>query len=304
MKNKYKIAVVGGDMRQYAASKEICRAGFDVYAYALCVEDSEIKNINFCHEINDALDGARAVILPLPVSTDNKVLNCPVLRNSERIALSRIVELMEADSVLFGGRIPAWLVMKAQEKGIKVVDYFLSEKLQIKNAYITAEAAMSIAMNSLDKCLKDARVVITGSGRISRILAELLRRMDTEVTVAARNSDSLVYFELNGCRTIKIENGETGSSHWYDELRSGYDIIFNTVPHKIISADILENISDNTVIIDLASKPGGVDFDAANKLGKKAIWALSLPGKVAPQTAGKVISDTINNILGEIGIPG
>jgi dipicolinate synthase subunit A len=303
MKNKYKIAVVGGDMRQYAASKEICRAGFDVYAYALCVEDSEIKNINFCHEINDALDGARAVILPLPVSTDNKVLNCPVLRNSERIALSRIVELMEADSVLFGGRIPAWLVMKAQEKGIKVVDYFLSEKLQIKNAYITAEAAMSIAMNSLDKCLKDARVVITGSGRISRILAELLRRMDTEVTVAARNSDSLVYFELNGCRTIKIENGETGSSHWYDELRSGYDIIFNTVPSWLFDREFLSKADKKMLLIELASAPGGIDICAARELSSNVLWAASLPGKYAPESAGKLIAECVcESLYGEVSV--
>ena len=77
------------------------------------------------------------------------------------------------------------------------------------------------------------------------------------------------------------------------------DIVFNTVPHKIISADVLENISNNSVIIDLASKPGGVDFDAAQKLRKKVIWALSIPGKTSPQTAGKVISDTIINILSE-----
>ena len=52
-------------------------------------------------------------------------------------------------------------------------------------------------------------------------------------------------------------------------------------------------------MIDLASKPGGVDFEAAKRLGVRVIWALSLPGKVAPITAGEIIKDTVLNILKE-----
>jgi len=33
----------------------------------------------------------------------------------------------------------------------------------------------------------------------------------------------------------------------------------------------------------------------------KTIWALSLPGKVAPVTAAKFIKDTISNIIDELG---
>ena len=54
------------------------------------------------------------------------------------------------------------------------------------------------------------------------------------------------------------------------------------------------------MIVDLASKPGGVDFEAARKMGIKVIWALSLPGKVAPDTAGDIIGKTIINILDEM----
>jgi dipicolinate synthase subunit A len=34
----------------------------------------------------------------------------------------------------------------------------------------------------------------------------------------------------------------------------------------------------------------------------KAIWALSLPGKVAPITAAKFIKETVFNIIGELGV--
>ena len=64
----------------------------------------------------------------------------------------------------------------------------------------------------------------------------------------------------------------------------------------------LADLKPGCLVIDLASKPGGVDFDAAARLGVKAFWALSLPGKVAPVTAGKSIKTTIYNILTELGV--
>jgi len=48
--------------------------------------------------------------------------------------------------------------------------------------------------------------------------------------------------------------------------------------------------------------PTGVDFEVAQSLGINVIWALSLPGKVAPVTSGKIIKDTIINILTEMGV--
>ncbi|MBE6578079.1 MAG: hypothetical protein E7653_08105 [Ruminococcaceae bacterium] len=301
MKNKPKIAVLGGDLRQYAAAKEMGKAGFDVYAYALCVESDEAKRIYLCDGLDEALADARALILPLPVSTDDRTLNCPAHKSSERISLEQIISQMRSDALLFGGRIPQLMSVRAQEKGIKVFDYFLSEKLQIKNAYITAEAAMSIAMNSLDKCLKDARVAITGSGRISRILSELLRRMGTNVTVAARNADVLAYSRLLGCKTLVISNKNDGEK-WYAELMKGYDIIFNTVPSWLFDREFLCKADKKMLFIELASAPGGIDICAARELSSNVLWASSLPGKYAPQSAGTLIAECVCDILEEEGV--
>jgi len=43
----------------------------------------------------------------------------------------------------------------------------------------------------------------------------------------------------------------------------------------------------------------GVDCEAAKALGLSVIHALSLPGKVAPETAGEIICDTVCNIFEE-----
>ena len=76
-----------------------------------------------------------------------------------------------------------------------------------------------------------------------------------------------------------------------------FDIIFNTVPRTVLGEEELKIIGKGTLIIDLASKPGGVDIKAADKMGMSVIWALSLPGKVAPVTSGRIIADTILGYL-------
>ena len=78
-----------------------------------------------------------------------------------------------------------------------------------------------------------------------------------------------------------------------------FDIIFNTIPALVLNRNELIKIRNDALVIDLASKPGGVDFDAAKELGIRVIWALSLPGRVAPVTAGIIIKDTIINMMRE-----
>jgi dipicolinate synthase subunit A len=82
----------------------------------------------------------------------------------------------------------------------------------------------------------------------------------------------------------------------------GMDVIFNTIPSRILDSARLETAGRECLIIDLASKPGGVDFDHAKMLGIKVIWALSLPGKVAPVTAANCMKQTIYNIIEELGV--
>ena len=82
----------------------------------------------------------------------------------------------------------------------------------------------------------------------------------------------------------------------------GYDLVVNTVPVRVLREAQLEDLKRGCLILDLASKPGGVDLAAAGDLGLTVIWALSLPGKVAPVTAGKSIKTTIYNILTELGV--
>ena len=71
------------------------------------------------------------------------------------------------------------------------------------------------------------------------------------------------------------------------------------MPSVIIKREILEKIRTETLIIDVASAPYGTDFAVASELGVNAMLCSSLPGKVAPKTAGEIIADGVLNILKE-----
>ena len=58
------------------------------------------------------------------------------------------------------------------------------------------------------------------------------------------------------------------------------DVIFNTVPGLLLSETVLKALPPETLVIDLASRPGGTDFDAAKRLGIRVVWALALPPEV------------------------
>ncbi|MEE1061733.1 MAG: dipicolinate synthase subunit DpsA, partial [Ruminococcus sp.] len=68
----------------------------------------------------------------------------------------------------------------------------------------------------------------------------------------------------------------------------------------ILDKKVLASANSSVLIIDLASKPGGVDFEAAKKQGIDAVRALSLPGQSAPKSAGDIIKKTVFNILKEV----
>ena len=112
--------------------------------------------------------------------------------------------------------------------------------------------------------------------------------------MAARKWADLAWAEAYGYGAEQIER--------LDGYLCGYDLVVNTVPVRVLDAERLADLRPGCLVIDLASKPGGVDFEAAVRQGVRAIWALSLPGKVAPVTSGKIIRDTIYNIWNELGV--
>ena len=287
-----KIAVLGGDLRQYIAARELVASGASVTLWGL--ERTVGEELPVAENPESAILGKDAVLLPLPATTDGSSLFAPLSASEKRLRLNDVVELMPSGTLLVGGRIPASVAALAEGAGIRVRDYFGSEEFQIRNAYTTAEAAISIAMNSLTRNLCGARVAVTGFGRIAKHLVRLLCLLGARVTVVARKSEDLAFAETLGCDTLRLRDSRAPS-----ELAQGYDVIYNTVPHWLFGRDFLEMTSPKTFLIDLASVPGGVDVLAAKELGSNVLWATSLPGKYAPTSAGELIASCVKGILAE-----
>ena len=292
-----KIAALGGDRRQLytllrlaAKGCKISACGLDKAYFGASVPDT----VSLKNEPGETLDGASVIILPFPASADGVHINAPLDKEGTLTAfkLQSLLRLGANDALIVGGKLPDTFVEAAQDKGHKAFDLLKIEALEIKNAHITAEAAVSIAMNSLSRTLFGSKIAVTGFGRISKQLARLLSDLGAHVTVAARKDSDLAFAETLGYSTLKI-----GSNAFPSARTSVYDVIYNTVPERILGRDFLEALDKSTLLFELASAPGGFDISAAQELGVNISWALSLPGKYAPLSAGELIADSIIQII-------
>ena len=295
-----KMAVLGGDRRQIYALANLARKDFRISVIGLpreAVFEICEGDFTFENDLEAAISGASVILLPFPTSTDGVRINCPLDRSGalSEVKLSTLVRLADTGATVIGGKMPPAFVALAEARGLRVCDLLSLEAFEIKNAYITAEAALSIAMNSLSKNICGSHVAVTGFGRIAKQLSRLLASLGAHVTVAARKESDLAYAGTLGYSCLKIE-GE----RWSDSLQSGCDVIFNTVPHTIFDREFLIAVDKKTLLIELASVPGGFDISAAQELGSNVSWALSLPGKYAPESAGEIIAECVMRLVGEV----
>lgn len=285
---------IGGDLRQIRAINRISESGINVYAFGFTLaEKGKISELvcridDIC-EIKDKIDVA---VLPLPYTLDGKNINCKFESNA--IDIDYILDILNPDCTILAGKCDREFLKKAENRGFHIIDYFLREELQILNAIPTAEGAIQIAMEEVPYTIHSSKCLVLGNGRIGKILAKMLFGIGADVTVAARRERDRAQVYSYGMRAIPVKN-------LYDNIGS-FDIIFNTIPTMILDADMLSKTNRKALVIDLASSPGGVDIEGARKEGIKVIWALSLPGKVAPDTAGDIIGKTILNVLDELEV--
>ena len=237
------------------------------------------------------VEQADCVVLPLPVSSGGGLLNAPLSRLSPTV--TEVLAPLTPGQVLCGGRVDPVTAALAAERGLTLRDYFAREELAVANAVPTAEGAVQIAMEQLPITIHGARALVVGFGRVGRALAQRLAALGAKVTVAARRYDSLAWAQASGYGAE-----QTGQlAGWL----CGYDLVVNTVPALVLGEAELADLKPDCLVLDLASKPGGVDLEAARRLGRTVIWALSLPGKVAPVTAGAAVKNTIYHMLHELG---
>lgn len=287
------IAVLGGDARQISAASALDAHGMRVLAWGMGEERQLPVSVRCCRDWREATEAARVLLLPLPVSHDGVHLNCPLTSGEEAVRLDLIFGCARGRLIL-GGRFPEPLLRRAEGLGVRCVDYFDSEILQLKNALPTAEGAIEIAMRELPVTLDGAHAAVIGYGRIGALLSQKLLALGARVTVYARRPEVLTEAVLHHCDAISLT---VGAEAVLSRISRDVRVIFNTVPSPLFSEAVIKGIPKGCVFIDLASAPGGIDRIAAEREGVRCIWATALPGKYAPETAGQIIADTARHIL-------
>lgn len=275
------ISIIGGDNRNVELAKLFIKDGYNVKVYG--IDDLELQSVKY-DNLEEAMNESKIVVLGVPAMHDKELLKADT-----PTSITYFLNCLSDNQMVYGGIIKDKLLTGMQKKNISHIDFMQSEEFAILNTIPTVEGAIEIAIKETDITLHGANILILGFGRIGKLLAKTLKGFESKIELAARKEEDFAWIDTYGYRKVMYDQ--------LDEKLHSYDIIFNTVPTLMLDEKRLEKIKKECLIIDLASKPGGVDFNKANSLGIKTNWALGLPGKVAPKTAARYMKRIIENNL-------
>lgn len=269
--------VIGGDRRQAELLKLLRADGYAASAYGVAGEADWEETVS-----------AEVVILPLPLCREGDTLNI----EGERRGAGALFRRMRRDQLLLAGQVKPAQAAEAADLGLRLVDYFKREELTVANAAATAEGTVQIMLERMERSLLGSRCLVMGYGRIGKLLGHRLTAMGARVTVAARRPESLAWARAYACDAVGL--GEV------DESLTEFDAVVNTIPTPVLGEAQLKKLKPDCLCVDVASVQG-IDLTAAEALGLPCIWARGLPGRLMPQTAGRIVRDTVYTILKERG---
>ena len=215
---------------------------------------------------------ADVILLPLPL-------------DESRTPLAQLLRAAKPGAFALGGRLSAQAVEIARQAGVELADYFARPELAVYNAIPTAEGCIGILLQQRTRTLWGAEVLV------GQALAVRLSALGAGVTVCARRPEQRALAESLGLRAAPL-TALAG-------LAPAFDTVVNTIPAPVLGDGVLARLRSGSLIVDLASKPGGTDFAAAARRGHRAIHALSLPAACAPETAGEAVARTVQTMLQE-----
>lgn len=275
---KKTFGVIGGDRRQAELARLLAADGNTVLTYGL--ERWKPGGV----VLLDQAAVADVVILPLPLCKGDGVLNC----EEGPVPTLDLFRRLRPEQKILAGQVRPPQRREADACGLTIEDYFLREELTVANAAATAEAAIQVAMEKLDRTILGMNCLVLGFGRIGKLLSYRLHGLGAHVTASARAPKDLAWIHAYGWKAVE-------TSHLDGEL-GDIGVVFNTVPSRVLDESLLAQLPKECLCIDLASQQG-IDLAAAERLGLENIWAKSLPGRFVPCTAAAVIRNAINYIL-------
>ena len=230
----------------------------------------------------------KAIILPVPVTRDGEFVNGRTL-----LTVNSILECSKEFDIVFGGGIGKYM-SDTNENSPYVFDFLADDDVAGRNAVATAEGAVCDAEELSDINIDGSICLITGFGKCARVLAKRLSSWGADVIVMARRPKQRNDAALCGYKVMSFEDVPI-----YGHILAEVDFCFNTVPARVVCEDILSQFHKGSVVIDIASMPGGVDFDYCKEYDIPYKHSLGIPGKLSPRTSGIILADAAVKVVSE-----
>ena len=291
--SKMSIGMLGGDKREQEIARRAAATGADVRAYGFPWPEQGIPGVRQMRDPAAVLRGARIALFPIPGIAATGALFAPA-------APAPIIP----DRALLAGMAPrahiilGWadnnLKAHAQALSITLHEYEWDRSLMLQRTPAILEGLIKIVIENSAITIHNANACVVGQGTIGAVLARYLVALGARTHVAARNPEQRAAALVAGATPHRLEE--------LTALAPQLDFLFSTVPSRVVGEDALAQLPKSALVVDLAAPPGGVDFEAAKRLGLRAIWGRGL-GSRAPVTVGASqwggIRERIEKILQE-----
>jgi dipicolinate synthase subunit A len=282
------VAIIGGDARQLEVIRKLTELdaklsliGFDQLDHGFTGETKvQIDEVDFSD-----LD---AIILP--IHGTNLEGQVDTIFSNEKVFLKKEMLLKTPKHcTIYSGISNSYLDGLMKSVNRKHVQLFERDDVAIYNSIPTVEGTIMIVIQHTDFTIHGSRVAVLGLGRVGMSVARAFAALGAKVKVGARRSEHIARITEMGLYPFYLNDLE--------KEVTDIDICINTIPHMVVTASVISKMPAHTLIVDLASKPGGTDFRYAEKRGIKALLAPGLPGVVAPKTAGQIVANVLAKLL-------
>jgi dipicolinate synthase subunit A len=282
----FQATVVGGDARQIAVADALTSLFKKVKIYGH-PRTMVPQTLECSFYLTEALAEAEVIVLPIGGMNEEGLVWS--YKGEPRIDFGKCIPSLLAETLIVTGSFTDRWLRIAESLKVKVLQYADDDEIAILNSIPTAEGTLQMAMEELPITIHGSTILIVGFGRVGVSLARIFKALGAQVIVAARRKGALARATEMGCQTVLMDS--------MAEIVGAADLIVNTVPALVIDNQIITKLSSQAVIIDLASAPGGTNFELAKEHDIKAILAPGLPGLVAPKTAGAILAATIPKLI-------
>jgi dipicolinate synthase subunit A len=274
--SKLTIGMLGGDKREQEIARLAALTGAAVRAHGFPWPEGGIAGVNHFDEPAAVLKGARFALFPIPGIAANGALFAPAA-SAPIIPTRAMLAGMTPPAHIILGWADQKLKDHADALGVAIHEYEWDRGLMLRRTPAIIEGLIKIVIENTAITIHDATVCVVGQGTIGAVLARYLVALGAHTHVAARSPEQRAAAFVAGATPHELAELPT--------LAPRLDMLFSTVPSRVIGAEVLESLQTSALLVDLAAPPGGIDFEAARRLGLKAIWGRGL-GSRAPVTVG------------------